>query len=102
VRLRGASSEHQLGGYPLTNVMKKNSEPHPPGNATVATIVRWGSDRLGVDYVLPGGARETHVLGPDDRLILDRLRRVGRVGYVDDDMRRRYLATLKQAGAVRS
>jgi hypothetical protein len=79
----------------LTNVMKKNSEPHPPGNATVATIVRWGSDRLGVDYVLPGGARETHVLGPDDRLILDRLRRVGRVGYVDDDMRRRYLAMLK-------
>ena len=79
----------------MTNVMTKNREPHPRGNATVATIVRWGSDRLGVDYVLPGGAREAHVLGPDDRLILDRLRRAGHVSYVNDDMRRRYLATLK-------
>jgi hypothetical protein len=42
-----------------------------------------------------GRPRFTARSSPDDRLILDRLRRVGRVGYVDDDMRRRYLAMLK-------
>jgi hypothetical protein len=64
-------------------------------NSATSATIRWGGDRLGVDYRFSGGTRETHVLGPDDRLVLDRLRRAGQVDYVDDDVRRRYLATLK-------
>jgi hypothetical protein len=71
------------------------TERPPRNSATSATILRWGGDRLGVDYRFPRGTRETHMLGPDDRLVLDRLRRAGQVDYVDDDVRRRYLATLK-------
>ena len=39
--------------------------------------------------------RESHALGPDDRLVLDRLRRSGKLDYLDDDVRGRYTATLK-------
>jgi hypothetical protein len=73
------------------------TERTPRQSATSATILRWGNDRLAVDYRFPGGDRETHVLMPDDRLILDRLRRAGQVDYIDDEVRRRYVATLKVA-----
>jgi hypothetical protein len=63
--------------------------------ATGAIIIRLIDNALGVEYRYPNGAREVRALGPDDRLILDRLRRAGQVEYVDEDVRRRYSAKLK-------
>jgi hypothetical protein len=74
---------------------EKTSGPHTLDQVTSATIIRWGDDALGVDYRFRGGDREAHALGLDDRLILDRLRRAGQLAYIDDDVRRRYAATLK-------
>jgi hypothetical protein len=64
-------------------------------SATSATIIRWGGDTLGFDYRFPDGGREVRALGLDDRLILDRLPRTGKVDYIDNDGRRQYMATLK-------
>ena len=75
--------------------MTKTDGPRSLDSATGATIIHWGGDTLGVDYRFPSGDREVHALGPDDRLILDRLRRAGQLDYIDDDVRRRYVATLK-------
>jgi hypothetical protein len=71
------------------------SRSHTLDSATSATIIRWGGDTLGIDYRFPDCGREVRALGLDDRLILDRLRRAGKVDYIDDDVRRRYMATLK-------
>jgi hypothetical protein len=62
--------------------------------AAGATIIRLIDNALGVEYRYPNGAREARAIGPNDRLILDRLRRAGQVDCVDDDVRRRYSAKL--------
>jgi hypothetical protein len=60
-----------------------------------AKIICW-DHALGVNYEFSDGDREAHALGPDDRLVLDRLRRAGKVEYLNDDVRTRYAATLNE------
>jgi hypothetical protein len=69
--------------------------PHALADAIGAKIIRSQERALGVSYEFPNGDRESHALGPDDRLVLDRLRRSGKLDYLDDDVRGRYTATLK-------
>jgi hypothetical protein len=59
-----------------------------------ACIIRW-AHQLGVSYEFANGGRRDHLLGPDDRLVLDRLNRAGKLEYSDADVRSRYSATLR-------
>jgi hypothetical protein len=61
--------------------------------AISARIICW-EHGLGVSYEFPNGDREAHELGPDDRLVLDRFRRAGKLDYENEDVRNRYTATL--------
>jgi hypothetical protein len=47
-----------------------------------AKIICW-DHALGVNYEFSD--REAHALGPDDRIVLDRLRRAGKVEYLNDE-----------------
>jgi hypothetical protein len=64
-----------------------------------ARIFRWERG-LGVSYEFASGDRTAHVLGPDDRILLDRLGRAGKLSYFDADVRARYGATLSPAGKL--
>ena len=75
-------------------MLPKADGPYVLADAIGAKIIRW-DHALGVSYEFPGGDREAHALGPDDRLVLDRLRRAGKLEYADDDVRARHAATLK-------
>ena len=66
---------------------------HTLDEAVRAIIIRWNGG-LGVEYQFSEGDRVTRAIGPEDQLALDRLRRAGRVDYVDDYVRRRYAASL--------
>jgi hypothetical protein len=66
-------------------------------DAISAEIVPWPSRGIGVCYTFPGQHKQSNPIGADDRATLERLERVGKLTYLDDDTRRRY-ETMKRAG----